>query len=281
MSDAERVNPPNDGDASGMPDVPAPDLTVPNLGRMYNYYLGGSHNFAIDREMADHALRLVPHARTFAFANRAFLGRVVRGLAEQGIDQFLDLGCGVPTMGNVHEVAQAVNPGARVAYVDMEPVAVTVMADLIAGDPNTTITHADIREPDAVLRAPGVASLLDLDRPVGVLAVAVLHALPDADDPAAVVAAYREACGPGSHLAASHLAATSFTPEEQETVRELLDATPTPVTMRSREQFAAMFAGWTVLDPGVVLLPSWRPGERGGPSDADANGYGALARLDG
>jgi hypothetical protein len=265
-------------------EVPVPNLDVPNLARMYDYYLGGSHNFAIDREAADRALRAAPHARTFALANRAFLGRVVRGLVAAGIDQFLDLGSGVPTVGNVHEIAQAANPAARVAYVDIEPVAVTAARRLLADNPGATMTHADVRDPQGVLAAPGVADLLDLGRPVAVLAIAILHALPDADDPAGMVAAYRDACAPGSYLAVSHLAATSFSAEQQTVVNEVLDTTPTPVTMRTREQITGMLEGYTVLEPGVVLLPRWRPdpGESGdSPGDGDANGYGALAWLPG
>jgi hypothetical protein len=268
----------------GEGDAAVPNLDVPNLARMYDYYLGGSHNFAIDREAADRALQAAPHARTFALANRAFLGRVVRGLVAAGIDQFLDLGSGVPTVGNVHEIAQAANPWARVAYVDIEPVAVTAARRLLAGNSRATMTHADVRDPQRVLTAPGVADLLDFERPVAVLAIAILHALPDADDPAGMVAAYREACVPGSYLAVSHLAATSFSAEQQTVVNEVLDTTPTPVTMRTREQITGMLAGYTVLEPGVVLLPRWRP-EPGGPGDTredgDANGYGALARLPG
>ncbi|MBP2368982.1 SAM-dependent methyltransferase [Pseudonocardia parietis] len=261
---------------------PHGDGAVPNLARMYDYYLGGSHNFAVDRAAADRAVRTVPHARTFALANRAFLGRVVRLLVAEGIDQFLDLGSGVPTVGNVHEIAQAASPAARVAYVDIEPVAVGVAARVLAGNPNATITHADIRDTEAVLTAPGVAGLLDFDRPVAVLAIAILHALPDADDPAGVLAAYRDACCPGSYLAVSHLAATSFSTEQQKTVHEVLDETPTPVTLRTREQLAAMLTGYRILEPGVTLLPAWRPDDPEHPAtaaDIDANGYGALARL--
>lgn len=260
-----------------------PNLDVPNLARMYDYYLGGAHNFAVDRAAADRALRSAPHARTFALANRAFLGRVVRRLLAEGIRQFLDLGSGVPTVGNVHEIAHGVDPQARVAYVDIEPVAVTVANEVLADVPHATITHADIRDPDTVLSAPGVAGLLDFDEPVAVLAIAILHAIPDADDPAGILAAYRDACCPGSYLAVSHLAATSFSTEEQTVVREVLDATPTPVTVRTRQQLAAMLTGYTVLDPGVVLLPNWCPDDADGSapagSDVDANGYGALARL--
>ena len=133
-----------------------------------------------------------------------------------------------------------------------------------------------------MLAAPGVTGLLDFDRPVAVLAIAILHALPDADDPAGVLAAYRDACCPGSYLAVSHLAATSFSTEQQNTVHEVLDQTPTPVTLRTREQLAAMLTGYRILEPGVTLLPAWWPDDPGHPAtaaDIDANGYGALAVL--
>jgi hypothetical protein len=248
---------------------------------MYDYYLGGSHNFAVDRHAADRALRNAPHARTFALANRAFLRRVVRWLLSAGIDQFLDLGSGIPTVGNVHEVAHASHPHACVAYVDIEPVAVAAATALLADQPQVSVTQVDIRDPGAVLAAPGVVELLDFTRPVAVLAVAVLHAVPDTDDPAAMLAAYREVCAPGSYLAVSHLAATSFSSAQQAAVHEVLDQTPTPVTMRTRAQLAAMLSGWELVDPGVVLLPAWHretPPDPDAP-DSEANGYAALARL--
>lgn len=261
---------------------PHGDGAVPNLARMYDYYLGGSHNFAVDRAAADRALQTVPDAQTFALTNRAFLGRVVRHLVAAGIDQFLDLGSGVPTVGNVHEIAQAARPSARVAYVDIEPVAVGVAGQVLADNTYATVTHADIRDSHSVLTAPGVAGLLDFDRPVAVLAIAILHALPDADDPAGVLAAYRDACCPGSYLAVSHLAATTFSAEQQKVVRDVLDETPTPVTLRTREQLTDMLTGYDILEPGVTLLPAWRPDEPDHPAavaDITANGYGALAQL--
>jgi hypothetical protein len=273
MDDAARVDA-EGGNAEGMD-------AKPNLARMYDYYLGGSHNFAVDRQEADRALRDAPHARTFALANRAFLGRVVRWLLRAGIDQFLDLGSGIPTVGNVHEIAHATHPHVRVAYVDIEPVAVAAASAMLDGEPRVTITQADVRDPRVVLSAPGVAELLDFGRPVAVLALAVLHAVPDADDPAAVLAGYREVCAPGSYLAVSHLSATSFSTTQQAVVRDVLDRTPTPVTMRTPEQIAAMLAGWELVDPGVVLLPAWHRDTPPDPDEPDsgANGYAALARL--
>lgn len=175
------------------------DFESANAARMYDYYLGGAHNFAVDRERAEAAIAVHPSLPYMARANRAFMGRVVRWcLAERGIDQFLDLGSGVPTVGNVHEVAHEHDPHARVAYVDFEPVAVahasTIIAD--AGLANVTVTRADAREPEAVLGAPGVAGLLDFDRPVALLAVALFSFI--AGDAAGLLARYRAALsGPG------------------------------------------------------------------------------------
>lgn len=257
------------------------DVHRPSLARMYDYYLGGSTNFATDRETAEYALTQAPHARTFARANRAFLNRAVRYLIDAGIDQFLDLGSGIPTVGNVHDIAQAMNPDARVAYVDIEPVAVEHARRLLADNPLVTAVKADIRDPQAVLKAPEVTELLDFSRPVAVLAVAILHAIPDADDPRDLVAAYRDVCVPGSYLALSHLSPVSFDSNERDAVREILDQTPTPVTMRDRDQIAAMTAGYTLVDPGLVLLSEWRPDANTPELPPEAtNGYAALGRRD-
>jgi SAM-dependent methyltransferase len=261
--------------------VPAdPDVTHPNVARMYDYLLGGGANFAVDREAADAAEAAWPYLRQGARIQRAFLGRAVRCLAEQGVDQFLDLGSGIPTAGNVHEIALRHNPAARVAYVDYEPVAVQAARGMLGGDPRVSVTQADIREPDAVLSAPTVAGLIDFSRPVAVLAVGILHFLPDTDDPAGLLGVYRDACPPGSHLAISHASQVSL-PDEQ--VARFLAAyarSTTPALWRTVEQIRPFLDGYRLVDPGLVLLPLWRPDYPVSDTHAaESNIYGAVGVL--
>src|SRR6266498_1582061 len=177
---------------------------VAHPARMYDYYLGGKDNFPADREAADQALAASPAVRDMARQNRAFLQRVVRFLArDAGIRQFIDIGAGLPTQGNVHEIAQAITPDARVVYVDNDPIVVVHSDALLAGH-NTTAIKADLREPNVILEHPEVREVIDLDQPVAVLLVAVLHFLQDADDPVGVVARLRDAMAAGSYLAISH-----------------------------------------------------------------------------
>ncbi len=256
------------------------DLERPNAARMYDYYLGGAANVSVDRMAAEEVIRAVPDTVYCARANRAFLGRVVRHLADSGVDQFLDLGSGIPTAGNVHEVAQRSNPQSRTVYVDVESVAVSYARDLLRDEPNVTIVHADIRDPAAVLSAPQLTDVLDLERPVAVLAMAVLHAMSDADDPAGFLAQYRDACAPGSYLGISHLSPLTFDAEQRRRSEEVYEKTPTPVVFREREQIAEFLQGYELIDPGLVLLPKWRPVERISEADARrANSYGAVGRL--
>ncbi len=254
-----------------------PDLTRPNSARMYDYFLGGAQNFAVDREAAEQAAIAFPHIRLGARVNRSFLGRAVTYLVEHGIDQFLDLGSGIPTVGNVHEIAHRRNPAARVAYVDYEPVAVAHARRLLAGDRRVSITHADIRAPENVLDQVG--TLLDFDRPVAVLAMAILHFLPD-DDPYDMLAAYRDACVPGSYLAISHGSQVTLTDEQ---IRRFLHAyarTPTPALFRTVEQIRRLLAGYRLVEPGLVLLPQWHPTEPVTPTEAaESNIYGGVGIL--
>ncbi|NHD18396.1 MULTISPECIES: SAM-dependent methyltransferase [Actinopolyspora] len=255
---------------------------LPNAARMYDYYLGGSTNFAADREAAEAGSAAVPHAREYAQANRAFLQRAVTFLAENGVDQFLDLGSGIPTVGNVHEVARQSNPRARVAYVDHEPVAVAHAQRLLGELSGVTMTLADIRSPEEVLSAPGVSGLLDFDRPVGLLAVAVLPFVPDQDEAREMLATYRGACAPGSHFVLSHISALSATPQQVAAAEEVMARTPTPVRWRPPHEIEELLAGFSVVDPGLVPLPRWRPEAPVTEDEVNiANAYGAVGRLDG
>ncbi|OLB75879.1 MAG: hypothetical protein AUI14_20190, partial [Actinobacteria bacterium 13_2_20CM_2_71_6] len=194
------------------------DINVPSAARMYDYYLGGAHNFAADRELAEQALRAMPDGRFLARTNRAFLRRAVRFLARAGIRQFLDIGSGIPTAGNVHEVAKQVTPDARVAYVDIDPVAVSHAQALLAADPRTGALRGDLRRPDRILADPALGAIVDLDQPVAVLLLAVCHFVPDSDDPAGIIAQLRAALAPGSHLVISHGTDEGRSTEELEQV---------------------------------------------------------------
>ncbi|GAA1335467.1 SAM-dependent methyltransferase [Saccharothrix algeriensis] len=235
------------------------DLTRPSAARVYDYYLGGAHNFAVDRDMALKAIELWPELPLIMQANRAFLRRAVEYCAARGVRQFLDLGSGIPTAGNVHEVAHRADPGARVVYVDNDPIAVTYSRTILGDDRRTAVVQEDLRRPERVLGHPAVRDLLDFDRPIAVMMVAVLHFVTDADRPDDLVAAYRDAVAPGSHLVVSH--ATRDGQDEQADSHQDLyrKRTATPMTMRSADRVRALFAGYELVEPGVVHLPLWRP----------------------
>ncbi|MER5391590.1 SAM-dependent methyltransferase [Saccharopolyspora sp. NPDC002686] len=254
---------------------PEVDVSTPNVARMYDYYLGGAANFAVDREAAERALAITPEIGRFARMNRLFLGRAVRYLCEQGIDQFLDLGSGVPTVGNVHEIAHQHDPDARVAYVDHESVAVAHARALLVGEPNVSVTQADIRRPADVLSAPGVSGLLDFSRPVAVLAVAIVHFVPDADDPARILRTYREACAPGSYLALSHASPITMTESETHRGQNVYRSTKTPLVVRDRDEIAGFLDGCELVEPGLAPINHWPTAN----DEQPANGYGAVGKL--
>lgn len=234
-------------------------MDVPSPARMYDALLGGSHNFAADQRAAAAAAAMVPELPKVAINNRAFLRRAVRFLVDAGIRQFLDIGAGIPTVGNTHELAQQGDPACRVAYVDIDPVAVTHARAILHGDPNTLALRGDLRRPDQLLGEADLREFIDFTQPVGVLLVAVLHLLTDDDEPHRVVAALRDAMVPGSYFAISHLTSAQR-PEDASQLGALSKrSTGIPITFRSREQIVAFFDGLTVVEPGVVELPRWRP----------------------
>ncbi|MQA11071.1 MAG: hypothetical protein GEU98_21445 [Pseudonocardiaceae bacterium] len=233
------------------------DLITPNAGRVYDYFLGGACNFAADREFAKKVLEVLPEVRAAAVQNRAFLRRAVRLLAESGVRQFLDLGSGIPTVGNTHEVVQSVIPRARVVYVDNEAMAVAHSEMILQDNDCAAAVRADLRDPDAVLGSPEVARLLNLDEPVAILMVAVLHFVSDVEDPVGIVGKYREALAPGSYLLISH--ATSDDLPGSNPVGAMYDRTTTPASLRSRARVTELFNGWELVDPGVVYTSQWRP----------------------
>jgi SAM-dependent methyltransferase len=238
------------------------DLDRPSGARVYDYFLGGAHNFAVDRELAEAIASMTPDIGDTMRANRSFLRRVVRYLVGQGITQFLDIGSGIPTLGNVHEVAQEASPDARVVYVDIDPIAVEQSRSLLDGNPYARVVQGDLREPEAVLTHPEVAGLLDFSRPVAVLTVAVFHFVPDSANPAGIVERLGHAMVPGSYLVLSH-AGPDESPEgraAQETARKLYERTPTPLVVRYPDEIAEMVGdGFEIVEPGVVAATDWHP----------------------
>ncbi|GAA3461842.1 SAM-dependent methyltransferase [Saccharothrix longispora] len=253
------------------------DLDRPSAARMYDYYLGGSHNFAVDREAAKSVEQIFPGMSGAARANRSFLRRAVRYLLEQGIDQFLDLGSGIPTVGNVHEIVQQANPLAKVVYADVEPVAVAHSTALLADNAQASAIQADLRDPASVLEHDEVKRMIDFDRPVGLLMVAVLHFVPDDDDPRSAIARYREALAPGSHVAISHASWDGISAEGiegGEQVNAIYRKTDSPLVLRSGAEITAFFEGLDVAEPGVVPLAEWRPDS----DDAYISAYAGVGR---
>jgi hypothetical protein len=259
------------------------DIERPSPARVYDYFLGGSHNFAADRQLAEEYMRVLPDMPAISRANRAFLRRAVSVLvAEAGIDQFLDLGSGLPSRGNVHEAAQALNPDARVVYVDSDPVTVAHAKTMLDDVPNADILHADLREPSAILESEEVAGRLDLTRPIAVLMVAVLHFVAAADDPAGLVAAYREVSAPGSYLVLSH-ATNEYHPETAREAESVYSRASSGMNFRSRAQISQLLTGHELLPPGLTDVIAWRPGPPaagcGDPLGGDVTRYNLLAAV--
>ncbi|NUR60364.1 MAG: hypothetical protein HOV87_17150 [Catenulispora sp.] len=234
------------------------NLDQPSSARVWDYFLGGSHNFAVDRQVAEAAIAFKPDLPDVARQVRMFLRRAVRTAAAAGVDQFLDIGAGVPTMGPVHEVAREIRP-ARVVYVDHDPVAVAHGEAMLAEDPDADFIQGDVRTPRAILADPRVRKLIDFDRPVAVLLCSVLHFVADTDDPAGIVATLRDALAPGSFLIVQH-ASHDNQPAETIAMLEMWNSkSPEPMHWRTADRIEALFEGFTLLEPGVVPMPLWRP----------------------
>lgn len=247
------------------------DVTTPSVARMYDYLLGGTHNYSVDRVRIDQIIQQVPSIRQAAIDNRGFLGRAVRFCMDAGIGQFLDLGSGVPTVGNVHEVAHAVDPVARVVYVDYEREAVVTAQEILDDVDTATVIGADIRHTDEVLNHPDTLSLIDFTQPVGLLMVAVLHFIPHVDDAHGLVRTYADRLPAGSHLAISHAAR-----EGQEKWEHLYNNTSNPVTLRTQQEVAAFFDGFDIVEPGVVMTADWPQAEQ---RDDDSAHFGNWAAV--
>jgi hypothetical protein len=240
------------------------DVSVPNVARMYDYWLGGKDNFAADREAAGRSVELVPQLPWLARENRGFLGRAVRFCADAGITQFLDIGSGLPTNQNVHQVAEQVIADPRVVYVDNDPVVVSHAQALLATS-HTTAVQEDLTRPDEILNHPEIGRLIDLSKPVCLLLVAILHYISDDFDTYGCVARLREAMAPGSYLvithsevSPAHVAGDEPLSDTARELKEILEETPLgPV--RNREEIAAYFGDLTLVEPGLVNVWDWRP----------------------
>ncbi|MET8829469.1 SAM-dependent methyltransferase [Streptomyces sp. NPDC004610] len=255
------------------------DISVPSVSRIYDYYLGGSHNFEVDREAARKAMEFLPGLPKIMQANRAFMRRAVRFAIAGGVTQFLDIGSGIPTFGNVHEVAQEACPDARVVYADHDPVAVAHSQQVLDGNPGADVVGGDLRKPLEILGSPQVERLLDLDRPVALMLVAILHFIEDADDPYAVVAELRDALAPGSVLVVTHASYEGIPgpPERAGGVVDVYKDIRNPLIMRSRDEIARFFEGYDMVEPGLVPTASWRPDTA--PEEEDPYAFAGFAGV--
>lgn len=253
------------------------DVNRPSAARVYDYFLGGAHNFAVDRQLAEQIAAMTPNIGETMRSNRVFLRRAVRYLADQGVRQFLDIGSGIPTAGNVHEIALEAAPGSRVIYVDIDPVAVEHSRAILAGVQGTGVICADVRDADRILAESGKLGLIDFAEPVAVLLAGVLHFVPDSDDPGAAVAALREALAPGSYLLISH-ATGDGQPAEVIEAQRLSARTGTEISLRGAGEITAYFSGFDLVDPGLVFIPQWRPDPQD-PVDEHPERVGAYAGV--
>jgi hypothetical protein len=248
---------------------PEIDTTKANIARVYDYWLGGSHNFRADQDVARAMIAVDPNIRAMMRANRAFLGRAVRYLIrEAGIRQFLDIGSGIPTEQNVHEVAQAAASGSRVVYVDNDEVAVAHSRLMLEDNPDATVIQADLREPAKILADPETQLLIDFTQPVALLLLAVLHFVPDEADPAQIMATLRDAVPPGSYLVICH-ACRDVRPDTADNATTVYNSrVAANLRVRTRDEIAALFDGFTLVEPGLVWIPEWRPDS---PADVPEN----------
>jgi hypothetical protein len=251
---------------------PGIDTRRPNMARMYDYALGGKDNFASDREAVQNLFQLAPENAYVPKANRQFLGKAVRFVAEQGIGQFLDLGAGLPSQGSTHEVARLVQPDARVVYVDSDPVVLAhARALLVGNDSGLAVIGEDIRDTGLILEHPQTRRLIDFSQPAAVLFVAILHGIPDTDSPAAIVAKYAQPLAPGSYVILSHLTREGHPADIVAKKEEVFAKSPTPMKYRSRDEILRFFDGLDLVEPGLTTVTRWR----GESPDAQFDAAGA------
>ncbi|MFF4013541.1 SAM-dependent methyltransferase [Streptomyces sp. NPDC001843] len=256
------------------------DTSRPHPARMYDWYLGGKDNYPVDEEMGRQMLALDPRVPVMARVNRAFMHRATRWLAQQGVRQFLDVGTGIPTEPNLHQIAQGIAPESRVVYCDNDPIVLAHAAALLRGTDEgaTEYLQADVRDPAAIMA--GAKQVLDMDRPVALSLVALLHFVSDEDGAHDLVGRLLSELPSGSYLVMTH-ATADFTPEESAAAIEKLKAAGVTLALRSREEFTRFFTGLELVDPGVEVVHKWHP-ELGDPvpgqDDGVIPGYGAVAR---
>jgi hypothetical protein len=239
---------------------PGVDTSKANIARVYDYWLGGTNNFLADQDAARALIAVEPNARAMARANRGFLGRAVRLLAADGIRQFIDVGSGIPTARNVHEVAQEAAPGSRVVYADIDEVVVAHSRALLENNPDVSVVQADLRNPKAILEAPETRELIDFDKPVGLLLVAVLHFIPGGDDPWGIVSSLRDAFAPGSYLVLSHASTETMSEDFAKVAKKVYEGkVAASSNIRPRAEIERFFDGYDLVEPGLVWLPEWRP----------------------
>ena len=268
--------------AGGTSQDPAVDLTidtsVAHPARVYDYWLGGKDNFAADREAAERVLAVSPGLRWRIQANRRFLARAVRYLAEDaGIRQFLDIGTGIPSANNTHQVAQEVAPDARIVYVDNDPIVLSHARALLTSGPRgaTQYVHGDAREPGPIIES--AAETLDFSQPVALMLIGVLHLIQDSEDPWGLVAWLMAQLPAGSYLAISH-PAIDIAPGQAEAQRRYNERVSTPQTLRDRDQVARFFEGLELVEPGLVYVHTWRPGEFDTAPEDATSAWGGVAR---
>ncbi|MEU6085061.1 SAM-dependent methyltransferase [Streptomyces sp. NPDC047108] len=258
------------------------DTSRPHPARMYDYYLGGRDNYEVDREAADQVIKDVPEILPAARSNRAFLRRAVKSVVESGIRQIIDIGTGIPTSPNTHEVAQGVSPDVRVAYVDNDPIVASHAGARLTGTSNTAFALADVRKPEAILEHPAIRGLIDFDEPVGLMLVALLHFVTDDEDPRRIVNTLTEALPPGSHLVLSHGTA-DFHPDGFPTAVKVYRGATATLNPRPHADILALFDGFELQEPGLVQVPLWRPDGPPPPADELARigfFYGGVGRKD-
>ncbi|MGP4000123.1 SAM-dependent methyltransferase [Streptomyces sp. 8N706] len=258
------------------------DVTIPSVARMYDYYLGGKDNYAVDRDASEELLKVVPSTQALAINNRRFLRRVVRCLAQDyGIRQFLDHGSGLPTQDNVHQVAQRVDERSRVVYIDNDPIVLAHGRALLEENDNTAVIQADMRDTDGIFAHPDVERLIDVDQPVAALFVSVMHCIPDSDDPAGLIRRVADRLAPGSFFVICQL--VSEDAKTRQFVTDFMDSSTQGNWGRVRQAHEVLqyFDGLEILEPGLVEVSTWRPDSDLGPRQLTREWleYGGAARL--
>ena len=255
------------------------DVTVPNVARIYDYFLGGKDNFAADREAAEELRSLLPDAEIACRENRGFLRRAVRYLASDlGIGQFIDIGSGLPTADNTHEIAQAIRPDARVAYIDYDPVVVTHGRALLGSSPNVAVIDADLRRPGVIVGSQSLADLVDFSAPIAILLAAVLHFIPDSDDPYGIVDIVKSVMAPGSYLVISHATQDDVSREETLGGMSIYDKASAPVVPRSHGDVLKFFGRMDLVHPGLVNISEWSSSQLHSRRPMRGLIYGGVAR---